>query len=169
MNLRATPEAGGGANCRRSGLFDGGNGTWSFAPQIRLPIFDAGRNNANLRVAEVARDTALAQYEKSIQTAFREVSDALADRATLGERLAAQRSLLDATQRALDLSDARYRLGADSFLTVLDAQRSLYAAQQTQITLLLAEQTNRVTLYKVLGGGWAAGGAGAAADDPVLR
>ncbi|WP_092745752.1 efflux transporter outer membrane subunit [Acidovorax valerianellae] len=152
-----------------SGLFDGGNGTWSFAPQIRLPIFDAGRNNANLRVAEVARDTALAQYEKSIQTAFREVSDALADRATLGERLAAQRSLLDATQRALDLSDARYRLGADSFLTVLDAQRSLYAAQQTQITLLLAEQTNRVTLYKVLGGGWAAGSASAAADDPVLR
>jgi len=152
-----------------SGLFDGGNGTWSFAPQIRLPIFDAGRNNANLRVAEVARDTALAQYEKSIQTAFREVSDALADRATLGERLAAQRSLLDATQRALDLSDARYRLGADSFLTVLDAQRSLYAAQQTQITLLLAEQTNRVTLYKVLGGGWAADAAGAAADDPVLR
>ncbi|WCM89871.1 efflux transporter outer membrane subunit [Acidovorax sp. NCPPB 3576] len=139
-----------------SGLFDGGNGTWSFAPQIRLPIFDAGRNNANLRVAEVARDTALAQYEKSIQTAFREVSDALADRATLDERLAAQRSLLDATQRALDLSDARYRLGADSFLTVLDAQRSLYAAQQTQITLLQAEQTNRVTLYKVLGGGWAA-------------
>ncbi|GKS77711.1 efflux transporter outer membrane subunit [Acidovorax sp. SUPP950] len=149
-----------------SGLFDGGNGTWSFAPQIRLPIFDAGRNNANLRVAEVARDTALAQYEKSIQTAFREVSDALADRATLDERLAAQRSLLDATQRALDLSDARYRLGADSFLTVLDAQRSLYAAQQTQITLLLAEQTNRVTLYKVLGGGWAANGAGVA-DDPM--
>ncbi|GKT19809.1 efflux transporter outer membrane subunit [Acidovorax sp. SUPP2522] len=149
-----------------SGLFDGGNGTWSFAPQIRLPIFDAGRNNANLRVAEVTRDTALAQYEKSIQTAFREVSDALADRATLDERLAAQRSLLDATQRALDLSDARYRLGADSFLTVLDAQRSLYAAQQTQITLLLAEQTNRVTLYKVLGGGWAANGAGVA-DDPL--
>ncbi|MBS0293312.1 MAG: efflux transporter outer membrane subunit [Proteobacteria bacterium] len=138
-----------------SGLFDGGNGTWTFAPQIRLPIFDAGRNQANLRVAEVTRDQALAQYEKAIQTAFREVADALADRATLDERLAAQRSLVQASQRALELSDARFRLGADSYLAVLDAQRSLYAAQQGEITLQLAEQLNRVTLYKVLGGQWA--------------
>ncbi len=138
-----------------SGLFGTGNGTWTFAPQIRLPIFDAGRNQANLRVAEVAQGTALAQYEKAIQTAFREVADTLAERATLDERLDAQRSLVQASQRALDLSDARFRLGADNYLAVLDAQRSLYAAQQAQIALQLAEQVNRVTLYKVLGGQWA--------------
>ena len=137
-----------------SGLFEGGNGTWAFAPQIRLPIFDAGRNQANLRVAEVTRDTAVAQYEKAIQTAFREVSDALAERATLTERLQAQGSLVQATQRTLQLSDARFRLGADNYFAVLDAQRTLYAAQQAQITLQLAEQVNRVTLYKVLGGAW---------------
>lgn len=140
-----------------SGLFDGGNGTWSFAPQIRLPIFDAGRNRAALRVAELTRDQALALYEKAIQTAFREVADALAERATLDERLVAQRSLVQASQRALELSDARFRLGADSYLAVLDAQRSLYAAQQTEISLRLAEQVNRVTLYKVLGGQWSNG------------
>ncbi len=138
-----------------SGLFAGGNGTWTFAPQLRLPIFDAGRNQANLRVAELTRDQAIAQYEKTIQTAFREVADALAERATLDERLAAQASLIAATQRTLDLSDARFRLGADNFLTVLDAQRSLYAAQQADIALRLAEQVNRITLYKVLGGQWA--------------
>ncbi len=140
-----------------SGLFDGGNRTWSFAPQIRLPIFTAGLNQANLQVAQVARDTAIAQYDKSIQTAFREVADALADRATLQERIAAQASLVDATQRALDLSVGRFRLGADSYLAVLDAQRTLYTAQQTQISLQLAEQANRITLYKALGGGWAGG------------
>ncbi len=135
-----------------SGLFGSGNSTWSFAPQIRLPIFDAGRNQANLRVAEVARDTALAQYDKAVQTAFREAADALADRATLQERLQAQASLVANTQRALDLTLARWRLGADSYLAVLDAQRSLYAAQQTLLGLQLTEQTNRITLYKVLGG-----------------
>ena len=144
----------GTASNELSGLFGGGNGTWSFAPQIRLPLFDAGRNRANLGVAEANRDTAVAQYEKTIQTAFREVADALADRATLDERLAAQESLVAASQRALDLSQARFRLGADNYLTLLDAQRTLYAAQQTQITLQLAEQVNRITLYKVLGGQW---------------
>ena len=137
-----------------SGLFDGGNGTWSFAPQIRLPIFDAGRNRANLQIAETARDTALAQYDKAVQTAFREVADALAERATLAERLQAQQSLQAATLKALQLSQARYRLGADSYLPVLDAQRALYSAQQTLIGLALAEQANRITLYKVLGGRW---------------
>ena len=137
-----------------SGLFDGGNGTWSFAPQIRLPIFDAGRNRANLQIAETARDTALAQYDKAVQTAFREVADALAERATLAERLQAQQSLQAATLKALQLSEARYRLGADSYLPVLDAQRALYSAQQTLIGLALAEQANRITLYKVLGGRW---------------
>jgi len=145
----------GTASNQLSGLFGAGNGTWSFAPQIRLPIFDGGRNQANLRVAEVARETAVAQYDKAVQTAFREAADALADRATLQERLQAQASLVANTQRALDLTLARWRLGADSYLAVLDAQRSLYAAQQGLIALQLTEQVNRVTLYKVLGG-WSA-------------
>jgi len=144
----------GTASSGLAGLFGSGSGIWSFVPQIRLPIFDAGRNRANLQVAQATRDTALAQYEKTLQTAFREVADALADRATLGERLTAQQSLRDATQRAFTLSQARYKLGADSYLPVLDAQRSLYSAQQTLIVLALSEQVNRITLYKVLGGGW---------------
>jgi NodT family efflux transporter outer membrane factor (OMF) lipoprotein len=152
-SITLTASAGTASNAL-SGLFDGGNGTWSFAPQIRLPIFDAGRNRANLQIAETARDTALAQYDKAVQTAFREVADALAERATLAERLQAQQSLQAATLKALQLSEARYRLGADSYLPVLDAQRSLYSAQQTLIALALAEQANRITLYKVLGGSW---------------
>jgi outer membrane protein TolC len=152
-SITLTASAGTASNAL-SGLFDGGNGTWSFAPQIHLPIFDAGRNRANLQIAETTRDTALAQYDKAVQTAFREVADALAERATLAERLLAQQSLQAATLKALQLSEARYRLGADSYLPVLDAQRSLYSAQQTLIGLALAEQANRITLYKVLGGGW---------------
>ena len=152
-SITLTASAGTASNAL-SGLFDGGNGTWSFAPQIRLPIFDAGRNRANLQIAETARDTALAQYDKAVQTAFREVADALADRATLADRLQAQQSLQAATLKALQLSEARYRLGADSYLPVLDAQRALYSAQQTLIGLALAEQANRITLYKVLGGRW---------------
>ena len=142
----------GSASRELSGLFDGGSGTWSFAPQIRLPIFDAGRNQANVRVAEANQQLALAQYEKTVQTAFREVADALAERAHWSERLDAQTSLVAATQKALTLSEARFNAGADNYLTVLDAQRSLYAAQQTHISLRLAEQVNRITLYKVLGG-----------------
>ncbi len=154
-SITLTASAGTASN-ELSGLFAGGNGIWSFAPQIRLPIFDAGRNQANLRVAEVARETALAQYERVIQVAFREVMDALADRATLDERLAAQRSLAAAAQRALELSQARFRLGADNYLAVLDAERALYAAQQGLIGLRLAEQANRVALFRALGGQWQA-------------
>ena len=136
-----------------SGLFASGNGSWSFIPQIRLPIFDGGRNNSNLQVAQVDRDLAVAQYEKVVQTAFREVADAFADRATLAQRLAAQTSLLEATQRTFTLSEERFKAGIDDYLTVLDAQRSLYTAQQSLIGLQLAEQANRITLYKALGGG----------------
>ncbi|GAB2474611.1 efflux transporter outer membrane subunit [Comamonas humi] len=144
----------GTASSQLDGLFGSGNGTWSFIPQLRLPIFDAGRNQANLGVANANRDATLAQYEKSIQTAFREVNDALADRATLQRRLQAQAGQVDAAGKVLSLSQARFRAGADDFLTVLDAQRSLYTAQQTQITLLQSEQVNRIALYKALGGGW---------------
>ena len=142
----------GAASSELSNLFGAGNGTWSFVPLVRLPIFDGGRNRANVQVAQANEQLALTQYEKTVQTAFREAADALADRARWAERLEAQASLLAATQKAFDLSEARFKAGVDNYLSVLDAQRSLYAAQQTQISLLLAEQVNRVTLYKVLGG-----------------
>ncbi len=151
-SISLTASVGTGSNAL-AGLFESGNGSWSFVPQIRLPIFDAGRNRSNLEVAEANQGIAVAQYEKVVQTAFREVADAFADRATLTQRLTAQTSLLEATQRTFTLSDARFQAGVDNYLTVLDAQRSLYAAQQTLIGLQLAEQTNRITLYKVLGGG----------------
>lgn len=136
-------------------LFKGGNGTWSFIPSINLPIFDAGRNRANLEVAKIDRDIAVVQYEQTIQSAFREVADALAARGTYDEQLAAQQALVAATTGAYDLAQARYKGGVDSFLSVLDAQRSLYAAQQSLISLRLSRSANLVTLYKVLGGGWA--------------
>lgn len=136
-----------------SGLFDGGVRTWSFLPQITVPLFTAGANQANLAVAEADREIALARYEKAIQEAFREVADALAERGTLGDQLAAQEALVEAAAVTHRLSDARYRGGVDSYLAVLDAQRALYAAQQNLITVRQARLANRVTLYRVLGGG----------------
>jgi multidrug efflux system outer membrane protein len=142
------------ASSSLSDLFQGSARTWSFVPQVSLPIFDAGRNRANLEVSKTQRDIALAQYELAIQSAFREVVDALAARGTFDEQLAAQQALVDATGETYRLSQARYRSGVDSYLAVLDAQRSLYAAQQSLITLRLSRSANLVTLYKVLGGGW---------------
>jgi len=135
------------------GLFNGDTFTWSFIPRITLPIFDAGSNQANLTVAEVDRDIAVARYEKAIQTAFREVSDGLAQRGTIDEQLAAQQSLTDSTAESHKLSQARYDKGVDSYLQVLDSQRSLYGAQQNLIGVRLARLANQVTLYRVLGGG----------------
>lgn len=137
-----------------SGLFKGGSGSWTFAPQVSLPIFDGGANQANLDIARTDRDIDVALYEKAIQTAFREVSDALAQRSTLGRQLEAQQSLVDATADSYRLSDARFKRGVDSYLTVLDSQRSLYTAQQNLIGTRLSRYTNLVTLYKTLGGGW---------------
>ena len=139
-----------------SGLFNAGSGGWSFAPQLLQPVFDAGRNQGNLQVAQVGRDIALAQYERAIQSAFREVSDALAGRATLGEQLRAQQAVVRAEQDRYRLADLRYRNGVASYLDALDAQRSLFAAQQAQVQLLAQYQQNGVTLYRVLGGGWSA-------------
>jgi multidrug efflux system outer membrane protein len=136
-----------------AGLFTGNAFAWSFAPRISLPIFDAGSNRANLKVAEVDRDIAVAQYDKTIQSAFREVADALAQRGTIDDQLSAQQSLTDATSESYRLSRARYEKGIDSYLTVLDSQRSLYGAQQNLISTRLSRLTNLVTLYKVLGGG----------------
>ncbi|MGM9486938.1 AdeC/AdeK/OprM family multidrug efflux complex outer membrane factor [Ideonella sp. YS5] len=137
-----------------AGLFKAGSGAWTFMPQISLPLFDAGANRANLDVATLSRDIDVAQYEKAIQTAFREVSDALAQRGTIQEQLQSQQSLVDATAESDQLSRARYSRGVDSYLTVLDSQRSLYAAQQNLIGTRLTRMTNLVTLYKVMGGGW---------------
>jgi len=143
----------GTASAALSGLFDGGSGAWTFAPQITLPIFDFGRREANLEAAKVQREASVAQYERAIQSAFREVSDALAAEGTLGEQLDAQSALVGATQESYDLSLLRYNRGLDSFLNTLDSQRSLYSAQQNLINARLSQLSNLVTLYKVLGGG----------------
>ncbi|KAA0891287.1 AdeC/AdeK/OprM family multidrug efflux complex outer membrane factor [Oryzomonas rubra] len=134
-------------------LFAPGSAAWAFAPQISLPIFDGGANRANLNVAKVDRQIYVAQYEKAIQTAFQEVANALAERGTLGDQLTAQQSLVEATTVSYNLSEARYRNGVDSYLVVLDSQRSQYAARQNLISVSLSRLTNLVTLYKVLGGG----------------
>jgi outer membrane protein, multidrug efflux system len=135
-----------------SGLFKSGSDTWSFIPQIVMPIFDA-RTRPAYDAAKVDREIILTQYEKAIQVAFREVADALAQRRTLGDQMAAQQSLVEATAETYRLSDVRYKSGIDSYLSVLDAQRSLYGAQQGLIAVRLARLNNLVTLYKVLGGG----------------
>jgi multidrug efflux system outer membrane protein len=142
----------GTASADLSGLFKSGSGTWSFAPQIAVPIFDA-RTWSAYDVTKVEREISVAQYEKAIQTAFREVADALAVRDTVNRQIAAQQSLVDAVSETYRLSNARYTKGIDSYLGVLDAQRSLYAAQQGLIVLHLTRLANRVTLYNVLGGG----------------
>ncbi|WP_295959451.1 AdeC/AdeK/OprM family multidrug efflux complex outer membrane factor [Rhodoferax sp.] len=137
-----------------AGLFKAGAGAWSFVPQITLLLFDGGANQANLDIATVTRDINVAQYEKTIQTAFREVADALAQRSNLGDQLSAQQALVDATADSFKLSDARYQRGVDSYLDVMVTQRSLYTAQQGLIGTQLSRLANEVTLYKVLGGGW---------------
>ena len=135
-------------------LFGGNNGTWLFSPSFYLPIFDTGRNLATLRVSEADKKIAVANYEKAIQEAFREVSDALTLRRTLDQQLEASQSLVKATSEAYRLSDARYRSGVDSYLEVLDSQRAMYAAQQACVNVRQARDANLVGLYKALGGGW---------------
>jgi multidrug efflux system outer membrane protein len=142
----------GTASAELSGLFKSGSDVWSFAPQIVLPIFDA-RTWSAYDATKIDREIAVAQYEKAIQTAFREVADALAARGTVDQQLSAQQSLVNAVAEIYRLSNARYMKGIDSYLGVLDAQRSLHAAQQGLILIRLARLTNRVSIYKVLGGG----------------
>lgn len=144
----------GSASDEFSGLFDGGNTVWSFVPRINIPIFQGGRLRAGLAVATADRDIALARYEQAIQAGFREVADALALTVTLAEQRAAQEALVSAAAAADTLAAARYRAGADGQLAVLDAQRTLYAARSGLVAVQLAEQANRATLYRVLGGGW---------------
>jgi multidrug efflux system outer membrane protein len=142
----------GTASADLSRLFKSGQGTWSFAPQITMPIFDA-RTWSAYDVTKIEREMSVSQYEKAIQVAFREVSDALAVQGTVNQQLTAQQSLVNAVAKTYRLSNLRYNKGIDSYLDVLDAQRSLYAAQQGLIMLRLSRLTNLVTLYKVLGWG----------------
>ena len=143
----------GTASTQLSGLFKKGSSAWTFSPQISVPIFAGGANVANLDLSKIEKNVYIAQYEKALQTAFREVDDALAARGTLDDQLAAQRALLDDSSVAYRLADMRFRNGIDSFLPVLDAQRALYSAQQAVVSLELQRLQNMATLYKALGGG----------------
>jgi len=134
-------------------LFAGAGESWSFAPRITIPIFAGGANIARLDGARTDRDIAVAQYERSIQIAFREVADALAERNMIGEQVAAREALASATSAAYEISQARYREGIDSYLGQLDAQRELYAAQQGLVDARVARAANYVALYRTLGGG----------------
>jgi multidrug efflux system outer membrane protein len=144
----------GSASYQLSHLFGAGTGTWAFEPLISLPIFHGGALKGGLDLATVNEKIALAQYEKAIKSGFREVADALGLTATLNQQRAAQESLVEATSRAYQLSQRRYQVGSESYLEVLDSQRSDYSAQQGLIATRLAEESNRVSLYKALGGGW---------------
>ena len=136
-----------------SDLFKSGGFVWSVGPSIDIPLWDWGTRKANVKISETDQQIALSDYEKSIQSAFREVNDALAVRQNIGDRLSAQRRLVDATNTTYKLSNARFRAGIDSFLTVLDAQRSSYASEQGLLLLEQANLNNQVELYKTLGGG----------------
>jgi outer membrane protein, multidrug efflux system len=143
----------GSASTQLSGLFKAGSSAWTFSPQISLPIFTGGANKANLDLSKIEKDINIAAYEKALQSAFREVDDALAARQTLDDQLTAQRAVLEDTSQSYQLADLRFKSGVDSFLPVLDAQRALYAAQQSVISLELIRLQNMATLYKALGGG----------------
>lgn len=143
----------GTASTSLSGLFEGGSKVWNVGADASLPIFDFGRTQANLDVAKADRDIAVANYQGAVRTGFREVADALAARSTLDEQVAAQTALVEATRESHGLAKARYEKGVDSYLQVLDAQRSLYAAESGLIALRQQRLTNLVTLYKALGGG----------------
>ena len=142
------------ASASLGSLFKPGQLAWSFGPTISVPIFSGGENKANLDLAHLEKNVAIAQYEKAIQTAFREVADGLAARGTYDRQISALRAYTQSQQRRYDLSDLRYRNGVDSYLTVLTAQTDLYSAQQSLISASLSRLTNLVDLYQYLGGGW---------------
>lgn len=147
----------GSASTQLSGLFKGGSGSWTFQPQINLPIFNAGSLRASLDYAKLQKDISVAQYEKSIQTAFQEVADGLAARQTFIDQMQAQQDFVAANQQYYDLAEHRYRSGVDSNLTFLDAQRALFSSQQALIVDRLAQLVAEVNLYTALGGAWAKG------------
>ncbi|MDB5767806.1 MAG: multidrug transporter [Collimonas fungivorans] len=161
----------GSASATLGGLFAAGSSAWSFIPSLTLPIFTAGANRANLDVALIQKDIGIAQYEKTVQTAFREVSDGLAARGTYDDQLAAQQRYTEAQQRRFDLANMLYTNGSNSYLDVLTAQTDLYTAQQALITARLNRLTSLVDLYRALGGGWLqhSGDVARPADSPVAK
>ena len=144
----------GTASAKLTDLFTGPSATWSFSPQITIPIFDVGGTRGKLDVSKISKRIEIAHYEKAIQTAFREVADALAVRSIIDEKLEAQKLLLDAQQIRFDLTNARYRQGVDNYVDVLLAQQDLYAAQQGVLQFQAVRMLNAVALYRSLGGGW---------------
>jgi multidrug efflux system outer membrane protein len=157
----------GSSSLELSGLFGSGSGFWSFVPQINLPIFQGGANKANLDASHVRKKIQIAQYERTIQGAFREVADALDARGYLDDQLVAQQSRVQAEQRRYELSELRYRKGVDSYLVLLTAQRDLYTAQAFLIQSRFARLANLVDLYRALGGGWRETAAAEAAPPPA--
>ncbi len=153
----------GTSSSQLSDLFGNGSKYWSFNPQLSLPIFAGGANVAHLDLAKVQKNVQVAQYEKAIQTAFREVADALAARGTLQQQMGAQRALVASAGASYKLSEMRFDSGVDAYLTVLDSQRTLYSAQQGLVSVELTRLENLVSLYKALGGGWEE------TDSPVAR
>ena len=149
--------AAGSASGELSGLFDGGSGYWSFAPSISVPIFNAGRLKANLDYATISKNIQVAQYEKAIQNAFKDVADGLVSRQTYAAQVKAQQALVATNQRYYNVAERRYRGGVDSYLTLLDAQRQLFAVEQQLINDRLSQLISEVNLYKAVGGGWRAG------------
>ena len=154
--------AAGSASTQLSDLFDSGSGYWSFTPSISVPIFTAGRLKANLDYAEISRDIRVAQYEQTIQDAFRDVADGLAAHETYAEQVQAQRNLLQVSEDYYEVAQRRYRTGVDSHLTLLDAQRQLLSAQQQLVNDRRNQLVSEVNLFKALGGGWQAQEAAAA-------
>jgi outer membrane protein, multidrug efflux system len=137
-----------------SKLFGAGTGVWSFSPQITVPIFTGGQNRADLDAAKVGARIEVANYEKAIQTAFREVADALVATGSYASQIEARAALINAQQRRFDLANTRYRQGEDSYLNVLSAQQDLYSAQQSQLEAQYNKLASQISLYKALGGGW---------------
>jgi multidrug efflux system outer membrane protein len=144
---------GGGASPNLTSLFSSANAAWTFGPTVNLPLFTGGRNIGNLRYSKAQRDAAVATYENAVQGAFRDVADSLAALTGTARQLQAQQALVDASSEALKLATARYEHGADTYLNMLDSQRSLYSAQQGLISIQLASTSNLVSLYRALGGG----------------
>ncbi|HEY1548966.1 MAG TPA: efflux transporter outer membrane subunit, partial [Kofleriaceae bacterium] len=134
-------------------LFTGPTFVWTIAPSLSVPLFRGGANRANLEYAEAQKKGLIAGYELAIQTAFREVADALATRGTIKDQMSAQAALVEAASKSLELAQARYTAGVEPFLSTLVSQRALYAAQNSLVTTQYAAMTNRITLYRVLGGG----------------
>lgn len=143
-----------GSSSDLSRLFDAASGMWRFMPKVDIPIFNAGRNQAQLDIAEIRQQQAVVNYEQKIQNAFKQVADALALRQSTADQITAQQRYLDSLQITLQRAKALYQHGAVSYINVLDAERSLFSTRQTLLDLNYSRQVNEITLFTALGGGW---------------